>query len=295
MAGTVALFRCLVRSPRLDFVLIRADYKKIEEGNCEQFKDFSSRHVFVAPVVAMFSCGSNGSPAGPGNGGDASSSGGTSSGRDGSGGNTSSSSGGHIDADAQVIPYPPYLRAAAAAYWSVRHKPMIHGLLEVDVTKPRALLRERHARSGESPSFTAFLARCLAKAVDEDKSVQAFRQGKRLVVFEDVDVATRIEHDVAGQKYVIPYILRAANRKTVRELREEIRAAQRADVRQALSRFRLLPIALYGHSSGPSLPSRGAIRASGRRRWGRSASRPWACLAMEPGGESLRRLQPRSW
>jgi hypothetical protein len=66
-------------------------------------KDFSSRFVLVAPVVALFSsaCGNSVSPAGPGNGGDASnggdvsSSGGTSSGGNGAGsGNSSSSTGG---------------------------------------------------------------------------------------------------------------------------------------------------------------------------------------------------------
>lgn len=151
--------------------------------------------------------------------------------------------------DAQVIPYPKYWRFAAAANRSVRHKPMIHGLLEVDVTRPRAILRAHKARTGESLSFTAFLAACLAKAVDERKAVQAFRQGgKRLVLFEDVDINTRIEREVAGQKYVVPYIIRAANRKTFRALHDEIRAVQAEDARRVLTRFRLLsivPTALY--------------------------------------------------
>ncbi len=51
---------------------------------------------------------------------------------------------------------------------------------------------------------------------------------------------TDIERDVAGQKYIIPHIVRAANRKTVRELHDEIRAARRADVNNVLRRFRLL-------------------------------------------------------
>ena len=145
-------------------------------------------------------------------------------------------------ADYQVVPYPTYWRLAAAANWSVRHKPMIHALLEVDVTRARAALRARKAQTGESLSFTAFLTTCLAKAVEEHKAVQAFRQGgKRLVLFEDVDISTRIERDVAGQKYVIPYIIRAANRKTFREQHDEIRAAQAADVRHRLTRFRFLP------------------------------------------------------
>jgi pyruvate/2-oxoglutarate dehydrogenase complex dihydrolipoamide acyltransferase (E2) component len=145
-----------------------------------------------------------------------------------------------------VIPFPAYQRMAAAAYWSVRHKPIIHGLLEVDVTQARAALRAHLARTGETLSFTAFLSSCLAKAVDEHKIVQAFRQGRRhLVVFDDVDICTRIERDVAGQKYVVPYILRAANRKTVRQLHDEIRAAQSAEVKDALTRFRFVPDLLH--------------------------------------------------
>jgi pyruvate/2-oxoglutarate dehydrogenase complex dihydrolipoamide acyltransferase (E2) component len=149
-------------------------------------------------------------------------------------------------AGAYVRSIPPYKRFAAAAYWSVRHKPMMHGLLEVDVTEPRAILRAHQARTGEALSFTAFLTVCLGKAVDEHKAVQALRQGRRqLVVFEDIDVAIRIEHKVDGEEYVVPYIVRAANRKTVREVHDEIRAAQRADPRAELRRFRLVPAALH--------------------------------------------------
>jgi pyruvate/2-oxoglutarate dehydrogenase complex dihydrolipoamide acyltransferase (E2) component len=148
--------------------------------------------------------------------------------------------------DAHVTWIPPYKRFAAAAYWSVRHKPTMHGLLEVDVTEPRVILRAHQARTGEALSFTAFLTVCLGKAVDEHKAVQALRQGKRkLVVFEDVDVATRIDREVDGEEYVGIHIVRAANRKTVREVHDEIRAAQRADVRAELRRLRLVPDALH--------------------------------------------------
>jgi Pyruvate/2-oxoglutarate dehydrogenase complex, dihydrolipoamide acyltransferase (E2) component, and related enzymes len=115
-------------------------------------------------------------------------------------------------ADYQVVPYPQMRRLEAIAYRSVQHKPMIHGLLEVDVTRARALLREYKAITGEPLSFTAFLIACLAKAVEEHKAVQAYRKGsKHLIVFDEVDVYTPIERDVAGQKQLIPCIIRAAN------------------------------------------------------------------------------------
>lgn len=152
-------------------------------------------------------------------------------------------------ADYQVVPYAKYRRWMVAAYgWAAQHKHMIHGLIEVDVTRARAILREHQATTGASLSFTAFLATCLAKAVDEHKAVQAYRQGgKRLVLFEDVDIYTVIEHDVAGEKYIVPHVIRAANRKTLHELHHEIRAAQGADVNHFLKRFPFLflPTALF--------------------------------------------------
>src|SRR5215469_9970284 len=91
--------------------------------------------------------------------------------------------------DYQVVPYPKMRRLEAMAYRSVQNKPMIHGLLEVDVTRARAHLREYKATTGESLSFTAFLIACLAKAVQEHKVVQTYRKGsKRLILFEEVDV-----------------------------------------------------------------------------------------------------------
>jgi pyruvate/2-oxoglutarate dehydrogenase complex dihydrolipoamide acyltransferase (E2) component len=134
----------------------------------------------------------------------------------------------------QVLPYPKGRRFLEAAIRSTHHKPMIHGLLEVDVTKARAFLREHQATTGEALSFTAFIIACLGKAVEEHKAVQAFRQGsKRLILFADVDVLTWVEREVAGQQLIMPSIIRAANRKTFREVHQEIRAAQVLDLATA--------------------------------------------------------------
>jgi pyruvate/2-oxoglutarate dehydrogenase complex dihydrolipoamide acyltransferase (E2) component len=150
--------------------------------------------------------------------------------------------------DAQVLSYAKYRRFTAAAYQSVRHRQAIHGLLEIDVSKPRAILHAYKEETGRSLSFTAFLSRCLVKAVDEHKEVQAFRQGsRRLVVFDDVDVYTVVEHDVAGEKYIVPYIIRSANLKSVEDIHHEIRAAQKANATDLLqqSPIRFVPTLLF--------------------------------------------------
>jgi pyruvate/2-oxoglutarate dehydrogenase complex dihydrolipoamide acyltransferase (E2) component len=151
--------------------------------------------------------------------------------------------------DYKITPYPKIRRALAITLHSAQHKPMIHGLIDVDVTNIRKFLQEHKAKTGESLSFTAFVITCLARAVDENKSLQACRKGsKHLVVFDDVDVATVIEREIAGQKQPIVYIIRAANTKTFREIHHEIRAAQMNSTEQAwvgLKDFGWLPLVVF--------------------------------------------------
>jgi len=148
--------------------------------------------------------------------------------------------------DYQVVPNPKLQRVYAAAFRSAQHTPIMHDLIEVDVTRARAFLRDQKAKTGEFLSFTAFLIACLGKALDEHKAVQAIRLGsKRLILFEEVDVYTLIERDVAGQKQPIPSIVRAANRKTLLEIHHEIRAAQVEDVEKDLKWLQFFPAFLF--------------------------------------------------
>jgi pyruvate/2-oxoglutarate dehydrogenase complex dihydrolipoamide acyltransferase (E2) component len=136
--------------------------------------------------------------------------------------------------DYKVVPYSKLRRLLAVMLRALQRKPMMHFLIEVDVTRARQYIRDHKAHTGEALSFTAFLITCLAQAVEEHKAVQAYRQGsKHLVLFEDVDVETQIERDVAGHPQNISYIVRAANSKTFREIHHEIRAAQVEDVEKA--------------------------------------------------------------
>jgi pyruvate/2-oxoglutarate dehydrogenase complex dihydrolipoamide acyltransferase (E2) component len=131
----------------------------------------------------------------------------------------------------QVIPYPKSRHFMEEAIRSTHHKPMMHGLLEVDVTKARAWLRGLKAQTGEAPSFTAFIIACLGRAVDEHKYVHALRKGhQHLILFGEVDVLTWIEREIAGQPQVLPSIVRAANHKNFQQIHDEIRAAQVQDV-----------------------------------------------------------------
>lgn len=125
----------------------------------------------------------------------------------------------------------PYsrLRRAAQDLAVIQRAHMIHGLLEVDVTNARAAIAAYRAQTGESLSFTAFVIACVARAVNEDKTVQAYRKGRRhFIIYDDVDVMAFIERKIRGQSQASYHIVRAANRKTLQEIHAEIRNAQAA-------------------------------------------------------------------
>lgn len=106
-------------------------------------------------------------------------------------------------------------------------KHCMYGLLEVDVTNIRHFIRDHKARTGETPSFTGFIAYCLARAVDADKSVQVYLKGrKKFVHFDDVNVGVMVERNVGDKKTLMGYIIQGANRKTYWEIHQEIRSAQ---------------------------------------------------------------------
>ena len=109
-------------------------------------------------------------------------------------------------------------------------------LFEIDVTEGRKYLRELKAESGEGISFTAWVMKCIGQAVSDHKHIHALRKGrKRLIVFDDVDISVVVERSVShsgvpSETLPMPYVVRRANEKSVREIHTEIRAAQQASV-----------------------------------------------------------------
>jgi hypothetical protein len=127
----------------------------------------------------------------------------------------------------QIVDLAPERRAWLSMLDLPRPKHCMVGLLEVDVTAARQLIAEHKARSGETLSFTGYLAFCLARAVDEDRTVQAYRKGrKQLVMFDDVDVGLMVERKTGKERAPAGTVIRGANHKAYREIHEEIRTVQ---------------------------------------------------------------------
>lgn len=141
-------------------------------------------------------------------------------------------------------------------------RPTLHmyGLLEVDVTAARRFIADYEARSGETLSFTGYLTYCLARAVEEEKSVQTYRKGRtQLLMCDDVHVGLMIERKLGEEIVPMGYVVREANRKTYLQIHREIRSAQATEAppvpRSAKSFYSAmslpwplcrLPMALFG-------------------------------------------------
>ncbi len=131
------------------------------------------------------------------------------------------------EADFTLLPYPRSRRLVIDAMRAGRRKHMIHGLVEFDVTEARRILRLHKARTGESLSFTAFVLHCVGAAVAEDRMIHAVRDWRgRLVLFDDVDVNTIIEIELEDRRFPLAYVVRAVNRRSVRDIHDEIRHVQ---------------------------------------------------------------------
>jgi pyruvate/2-oxoglutarate dehydrogenase complex dihydrolipoamide acyltransferase (E2) component len=125
-------------------------------------------------------------------------------------------------------------------------KHTVHGLVEFDITPAREAIRKHKAQTGETLSFSAFFLACLGKAVDMNKHMHAYRNWRnQLILFDEVDVNTLFEVEVDGKKTIRPHILRGVNKRTLREIHQEIRAFQQehgsGQESKFIERFVLLP------------------------------------------------------
>lgn len=182
-----------------------------------------------------------------------------------------------------VVDLPPERRGVLdfidLSSW--RHR--MYGLLEVDVTVPRQFIAARKARTGERLSFTGYLTFCLARAVDEDKSVQAYLKGrKQIVLFDDVDVGMMIERQFGETRAPIGYVIRRANHKTFMEIHREIRAVQTAPEPPTKGAPAWLP--LLQHLPGPLVK---LVNALYRRAIRRDPAGAWVAMAGTVGVSAI--------
>ncbi|MET1116740.1 MAG: 2-oxo acid dehydrogenase subunit E2 [Comamonas sp.] len=126
-------------------------------------------------------------------------------------------------------PYPRLRNFILDVMAEGRRKSTIHLLFEAEV----APMRRHLAAQPERVSLTSYIARTLACAVNENRSMQAYRHGKsRLTVFEDIDLTFMVERDIGGALLPVNFIVRAAQRKGAGEIHAALQGAKHAALGQ---------------------------------------------------------------
>jgi pyruvate/2-oxoglutarate dehydrogenase complex dihydrolipoamide acyltransferase (E2) component len=100
----------------------------------------------------------------------------------------------------------------------------VHGLVEFDVGRASALIAE-----APSPvSWTGFVIASIGRAVARHPELNARRAGKRIVLFDQVDIGATVERHMDGTIVLDATTIRGADRKSCAQVSEELHRAKQA-------------------------------------------------------------------
>lgn len=113
-----------------------------------------------------------------------------------------------------------------ASVYVTKQKNAIHSFAEVDITKPRKIIKNHFEKTGEKLSFTAYIITCLAQVVQQYPRLNGFIKRNKLVLLNDVTVNTLIEREFNGEKIPDSIAVKQAQLKTYRQIQREIKSTK---------------------------------------------------------------------
>ncbi len=126
----------------------------------------------------------------------------------------------------QAIPLSTNRQMMRATLDIARQQNNIQTLIEVDISKPREMIRKYKEQTGERLSLTAYVVACLGRAIAQHPKLNSFRKGQKLIVLDDVTIGVMVERELSGEQMPENLGIRCAQNKTVKEIHNEIRSAQ---------------------------------------------------------------------
>ena len=102
----------------------------------------------------------------------------------------------------------------------------VKAIITLDVSETRAIFRKYKEETGNGLSFTGWIIACVGKAVSKHKELNAFKVRKKVYTFDDFDVGIVIERELEGKRVPTKYIIRRVDKKSFKEIHEEIRSVQ---------------------------------------------------------------------
>ncbi len=120
-----------------------------------------------------------------------------------------------------------FTRRMVIASVNCNKKNAIHSMTKIDITDPRKLMNEYLVKTGEKLSFTAYIVKCFAETIEAFPEMNSFIKGRRLIILDDITVSVLVEREIENQKVPEPLAIKNTQNKTVKEITDEIRQAQK--------------------------------------------------------------------
>ncbi|MFP4471861.1 MAG: 2-oxo acid dehydrogenase subunit E2 [Bacteroidales bacterium] len=112
-----------------------------------------------------------------------------------------------------------------------KRKHHVTGLIELDVTEGRKLIRDYNRNHPKKISFNAWLISTIARTIKNHDAATAFLKGRRrLMIFEDVNVSVAVEKEINNRKVPIPLVIEKAQEITISEITRLIAEARNKEI-----------------------------------------------------------------
>lgn len=109
-----------------------------------------------------------------------------------------------------------------------RKKNHVVALLEIDVTSSREKLK-KYKKDIAKISYNAWLIKVISATVQENKSLAAFRNGKRkTIVFNDINVSFLVEKELNGEKIPLPVLIEKASTLEIETITKQLNDSKHA-------------------------------------------------------------------
>ena len=111
-----------------------------------------------------------------------------------------------------------------------KEKDTIHLVTDVDITLPRQLINEYLEKTKERLSLTGYVVSCLARTIAEFPQFNSFRKGNKLLILDDLTVNVLFEREIDGENVPEGVGIQKTNKKTFRQINDELRSVQKMPV-----------------------------------------------------------------
>ncbi len=119
-----------------------------------------------------------------------------------------------------------FTRKMVIASANANKKNAIHCITEIDISRPRQLIKNIYEKSGEKLSFTGVIVKSFAEAIKLHPELNSFIKRRRLIVLDDINISVLIEREIDGQKVPEPLGIQKIQEKSLKQVHNEIRKAQ---------------------------------------------------------------------